>query len=92
MVPLCYALSRSKKATTEHKGITTTTLTTETDSMHESEPATSAGNLQMWAEGHCKVQQVNKANPKTLRDCQTITNFLLLPWYCFPPLYDLCFS
>lgn len=81
-----------KKTTIEHKGITKTTVTTETDSMCESEPATSAGNLQMWAEGHCKVQQVNKASPKTLRDCQTIINFLLLSWYSFPPCYDLCFS
>lgn len=89
MVPLCYALSRSKKTTREHKGITKTTVTTETDSMCGSEPATSAGNLQMWAEGHCKVQQVNKANPETLRDCQTITNVLSLSWYSFPPFKSL---
>lgn len=90
MVPLRYALSMSKKTTIEHKGIIKITATTKTDSTCESKPATPAGSLQMWAEGHCKGHQVNKANPKVLRDCQTITNFLLLSLFSFPLFCPTC--
>ena len=92
VVPLCYALSRAKKTTIEHKGITEITTTTKMDCIHETKPATPAGNLQMWTEGHCRVHLVNKANPKTLLDSQTITNFLWLSLFSCPPIFNVSFS